>query len=67
MRKVELEPKNKLIQSQDKRDKVIKWMALWVFKTVIQEIKIKSKIALKGLSAIKLAVVKDVTITRIVR
>lgn len=67
MRKVELEPKNKLIQSQDKRDKVINWMALWVFKTVIQEIKIKSKIALKGLSAIKLAVVKDVTITRIVR
>lgn len=42
-------------------------MAILVFKTAIQEIKIKNKIALKGLSAIKLTVVEDVTITRIVR
>ncbi len=42
-------------------------MALLVFKTAIQEVKIKGKIALKGLSAIKLTVVEDVTITRIVR
>ncbi len=42
-------------------------MALLVFKTAIQEVKIKSKIALKGLSAIKLTVAEDVTITRIVR
>lgn len=67
MRKVDLEPKNKLVQSQNKRDKVINWMAILVFKAAIQEVKIKSKIALKGLSAIKLTVVEDVTITRIVR
>lgn len=67
MRKVDLEPKNKLVQSQNKRDKVINWMAILVFKAAIQEVKIKSKIALKGLRAIKLTVVEDVTITRIVR
>lgn len=67
MRKVDLEPKNKLVQSQNKRDKVINWMAILVFKAAIQEVKIKSKIALKVLSAIKLTVVEDVTITRIVR
>ena len=67
MRKVDLEPKNRLVQSQNKRDKVINWMAILVFKAAIQEVKIKSKIALKGLSAIKLTIVEDVTITRIVR
>ncbi len=67
MIKVDLEPKNRLVQSQNKRDKVINWMALLVFKTAIQEVKVKSKIALKGLSAIKLTVIEDVTITRIVR
>ena len=67
MRKVDLEPQNRLVQSQNKRDKVINWMAILVFKTAIQEVKIKSKIALKGLSAIKLTVVEDVTVTRIVR
>lgn len=67
MIKVDLEPKNSLVQSQNKWDKVINWMALLVFKTAIQEVKIKSKIALKGLSTIKLTVVEDVTITRIVR
>ena len=67
MIKVDLEPKNRLVQSQNKRDKVINWMAILVFKTAIQEIKIKNKIALKGLSAIKLTVVEDVTVTRIVR
>lgn len=67
MIKVDLEPKNRLVQSQNKRDKVINWMALLVFKTAIQEVKVKSKIALKGLRAIKLTVVEDVTITRIVR
>ena len=67
MRKVDLEPQNRLVQSQNKRDKVINWMAILVFKTAIQEIKIKNKIALKGLRAIKLTVVEDVTITRIVR
>lgn len=67
MRKVDLEPKNKLVQSQNKRDKVINWMAILVFKAAIQEVKIKSKIALKGLSAIKLTVVENVTVTRIVR
>ena len=67
MIKVDLEPKNRLVQSQNKRDKVINWMAILVFKTAIQEVKIKSKIALKGLRAIKLTVVEDVTITRIVR
>ena len=67
MRKVDLESKNRLAQSQNKQDKVINWMAILVFKTAIQEVKIKSKIALKGLSAIKLTVVEDVTITRIVR
>lgn len=67
MRKVDLEPKNKLVQSQNKRDKVINWMAILVFKTAIQEVKIKSKIALIGLRAIKLTVVENVTITRIVR
>ena len=41
MMKVDLEPKNKLIQSQDKRDKVTNWMALLGFKTAIQEIKIQ--------------------------
>ena len=66
MRKVDLEPKNKLVQSQNKRDKVINWMAILVFKAAIQEVKIKSKIALKGLSAIKLTVVENITITRIV-
>ncbi|CAH1577105.1 hypothetical protein THF1C08_20353 [Vibrio jasicida] len=63
---MDLEPKNRLVQSQNKRDKVINWMPILVFKTAIQEVKIKSKIALKGLSAIKLTVVKDVTITRVV-
>lgn len=67
MRKVDLEPQNRLVQSQNKRDKVINWMALLGIKTAIQEIKIKGKIALKGLSAIKLTVAEDVTITRIVR
>lgn len=66
MRKVDLEPKNKLVQSQNKRDKVINWMAILVFKAAIQEVKIKSKIALKVLSAIKLTVVENITITRIV-
>ncbi len=67
MIKVDLEPKNRLVQSQNKRDKVINWMALLVFKTAIQEVKVKSKIVLKELSAIKLTDVEDVTITRIVR
>ena len=67
MIKVDLEPKNRLVQSQNKRDKVINWMAILVFKTAIQEVKIKSKIALKGLRAIKLTVVENITITRIVR
>ena len=67
MRKVDLEPKNKLVQSQNKRDKVINWMAILVFKAAIQEVKIKSKIALKGLRAIKLTVIENVTITRVVR
>ncbi len=67
MRKVDLEPKNKLVQSQNKRGKLINWMAILVLKMAIQEVKIKSKIALKGLRAIKLTVVENVTVTRIVR
>jgi hypothetical protein len=41
MIKVDLELKNKLVQSQNKRDKVINWMALLGFKTAIQEVKIQ--------------------------
>ncbi len=61
---MDLEPQNRLVQSQNKRDKLD---GAFGVQTAIQEVKIKSKIALKGLSAIKLTVAEDVTITRIVR